>query len=151
MAQRGDIYKQNRLKLSDMLMPLTVLKDKPHVGMTNARKQQGSKNISFPGSKPNTLISFYTFPASYHLIFHPILSLYHFSLSSFPHPFPFLSFLPSFLPLLFPFIPFLFPFFLPWKLEHFSYIPGSAATTLLFLRETNLPTAVVNYELLSTY
>ena len=87
-------------------------------------KSRAQNDIFLPGSNPSTFISFYTL-SSYFPIYHPILSLY-------------LSlFLSSSCP---PFFPFYFPsfrfVFLPGKFQYFSYLPGSAATTLLHFFES---------------
>ena len=74
-------------------------------------------NLFLPSSKLSTFVSSYTISSSFP-IYRPILSQI-LSLLSSPS-FPFLS---------------SFPFFLPGKLEHFSYLPGSAATTLLLSPE----------------
>ena len=86
------------------------------------------KNIFLPSSKPSPFISFHTLSSSF-LIYCPSLSLY----LSLHVSFPVVSFHSCFLSLPSPSFRFffLFPSFLPGKFEHFSYLPGSAATTLL--------------------
>ena len=97
---------------------------------------RAQKNYFLPGSKSSAFISFYTLPSSFTI----------------PTPFCLFTFLSFCLPLapsfLYLFSPsfrffFLFPFILPGKLEHFSYLPGSTATTLLRFLNPELHTVFV--------
>ena len=83
------------------------------------------KYIFLPGSKPIAFVSSYTLNSSFPKC-SPILSPFPLQLRSlvpFLHFFLFLSIFSCFI--------FLLSFFLPGKFENFSYLPASAATTLL--------------------
>ena len=88
-------------------------------------RRQGSKIFFFlvASQVPSLLFTHFLLLSKYTTLF------YSFTFLSFP--LPFLPFLPYLLSFHFPFLPFVLPFFLSGKFEHFSCLPGSAATALL--------------------